>query len=636
MRTKVGAAAFVLIGVGATSVGALNAVNMLGSDTMNLLTKDVIANCPTPPGLPINYVGTGSGNGETNMKGTFLGTPAATGPQTAASMSRFLKAGTAAAPLSCAVNGGKTAAGLAVALDGVSIVANAANAPASCGGTAQTGKVLNLTGGGTYVAADAFDFIRVAWFGIHHDKTGTCGDSVRTTLLSQYGNIFDSATCPNPGTCATGIRHLWRRDDPSGTTDTFTTLVGGGAAVGTFCNVNGGLTTTNGQVLGAVAKNGNDFQDNDPIRTPCTGNGFTGGEQVCGDAGQGHMGTLGVVLTVYLPDTRDVPATSTYAKLCRNGAANILTQATKPAYSGLCPGGGLSVGGKCFHPVVQDPVTLLDTPNCLVANTATGTGGGTRCPLTLLPAGGSITDCRGANLWIRDAAGNLAVDDTVPAQVAATPNPSLGNGPAGKFYLGAFYRLHTTTKQPNAVGTGLCTSPSSSTEQIGCLASEADPCTLGFAGRSAADGANATALNVGGVLNDVAHIQNLITIGPYNPPTNTATYPLARKLFYSSMVGFGANPAFAGSGITGDELALAKCYVDPTVVDSTGAGGIKAHIITSNGFVLMPAGALCVDFHEENPLVDATHPDPDKAGCASGVAAVDSCTFNPAGIPTAE
>jgi hypothetical protein len=41
-------------------------------------------------------------------------------------------------------------------------------------------------------------------------------------------------------------------------------------------------------------------------------------------------------------------------------------------------------------------VTGLDTPNCLVANTATGTGGGVRCPLTLLPTGGTTTDCRGA------------------------------------------------------------------------------------------------------------------------------------------------------------------------------------------------------------------------------------------------
>jgi hypothetical protein len=547
-------------------------------------------------------------------------------------MSRFLTAGTAAAPVTCAVNGGKTAAGLAVALDGVAVVANKTNAT-GCGGVGKAGRVINLTGGGTYTATDAFDFMRVAWFGIHADGTGTCGDTVRTSMLSKYSNFYDIA-CTDPVGCPTGIRHLWRRDDPSGTTDTFVALVGGGAAIGKFCNVNGGLTTGNGQVLGGTAKNGFDFQDNDPIRTPCTGKGFADGEQVCGDAAQGHMGTLGMVLTVYIPDTKDVPSTSTYAKLCRNGSSNVLTQATKSSYSGLCPGGGLSVGGKCFHPVVLDPATGLDTPNCLVGNTATGTGGGTRCPLTLLPSGGTVTDCRGANLWIRNADKNLAVDSSVPAQVAAAPNPTSGNGPAGKFFLGAYYRIHTTTKQPNAVGTGLCVSPGSATEQIGCLASEADPCTLGFAGRSAADGANAAALDVGGVVNSIGSIRLLISDGAYNDPPgqHLTTYPLARKLFFSSMIGFVPNPSFAGSGITGDELALAKCYSDPAVMDSSGNPLVKNNIVTSNGFITMPSGATCVDFQEQLAIAPSGTNDPDKFGCNSGVAPVSACNFTIPGL----
>ena len=115
-------------------------------------------------------------------------------------------------------------------------------------------------------------------------------------------------------------------------------MIGGGAATGKFCNVNGGKDTTNGQVLGGVAKNGTDFHDNDPVRVTCAGLGIgvTGGEQVCGDASQpppwgavgkclrnpavaclinahcasgdicSRIGTLGAVLTVFVPNASDV------------------------------------------------------------------------------------------------------------------------------------------------------------------------------------------------------------------------------------------------------------------------------------------------------------------------------------------
>jgi hypothetical protein len=596
MRTKIAAATLVLIGAGATTVAALDPpINMRGSDTLFLMSKDVITNCSG--GLGIAYQGTGSGNGESGMLNTCKGVGAVPDLQTTAPMSRFMNG--AAATGACGCNSGTTAAGLAVALDGVAVVANGVNAPTSCGGVASTGKTITLSAGGTYTAADAFDFLRVAFYGIHHDGTGTCGDDVRKSLLANYANFF-SAACPS-GTagCPTGVRHLWRRDDPSGTTDTFNTLIGGGAATGKFCNVNGGLTVTNGQVLGGTAKNGFDFQDNDPIRVACSGNGLTAGEQLCGDAAQGHLGTLGMLLTVFVPETSDVPATETFpVGVCTPGVVASLP-ATKSTYTGVCPAGNPSFGGKCFSSMFRNADGSLNA-NCIQV---IGTG---RCP-TLTPAG---VDCRGANLWLRHPDGSLAIDTSIAASKTAPPVP-----PAGRFYLGAFYKMHVTTKQAN--GTGLCTRPSS-TEQIGCLSSIADPCTMGYAGRSASDVAPAVALDVGGVPDSNAAIQNLVLNGPFNNPpgSNLTTYPLARKLYFNSMIGF--------SHVTGQELAMAKCYSDDAFMDS--AAGTPPHIIANNGFVQLPLvggrRALCEDFDE------VAH------GCTgAGATNTNSCATNPAGIP---
>jgi hypothetical protein len=606
MRTKIAASIFLLMGGGVSAVGALSNINMLGSDTINLLTKDVINNCPGATG--ITYLGTGSGNGESKMTATAAGTATAPDQQTAAPMSRFLN-GTAVAA-TCSVNGGSTASGLVVALDGIALVANGTNAAVSCGGVAFN-KPITVAGadcpgcsGGTYTPADAFDFMRVAWYGIHHnDPTGAtpdCNSDVRKTLLSNYGNIFQNACPSGTGGCPAGVRHLWRRDDASGTTDTFNTLIGGGAATGKFCNVNGGLTTGNGQVLGGTAKYGFDFQDNDPVRTTCSGNGLTVGEQVCGDAAQGHLHTLGMLLTIFIPDTKDVPAAQTYSVgACTAGVVAALP-ATKSTYSGVCPAGNPSFGGKCFSSMFRNPDSTLNA-NC---TQVTGTG---RCP-TLTPAG---TDCRGANLWLRKPDGSLAIDTSFGPSLTAAPTAP-PNGAVGRFFLGAFYRIHAGTKETN--GTGTCTAAASATEQIGCLASIADPCTIGFAGRSSTDVPPAVALDVGGVVNDVAHIQNLIALGPF--PTSPTTYPLARKLYFNSMIGW--------SAVTGQELELAKCYTNDALMDS--ATTVPHQIIATEGFVQLPVGpsgtrARCEDFNEVTK------------GCTGATTNSNACAANPAPLP---
>lgn len=336
MRMRLATATFLLVGAGSAAVGALD---MLGSDTMNQLTKDVITNCPGAAG--INYLGTGSGNGEGAMAGT------AVGHQVTSPMSRFLQAGN-----TCKVNNGATAEGLVVALDGVTVAANTANS-SGCGGVAFT-KPITVTadrsvGAGficpgcsaatppavytpTAISASVgawADYLRVLFMGVHHDaaQTRDCDSDVRRELVEHYTALFEGS-CTG-GSC-TKLHHLWRRDDASGTTDTFTNLLGG--AINKLCNV--------GNTIPASTPNGfADFLDNDPIRVPCDGKGGGVGEQVCGTAlppsDKSKVGTLGLLLPVFPPDTKDVPAAELYPTAVCTTGANQLLEAPKATFTGL-------------------------------------------------------------------------------------------------------------------------------------------------------------------------------------------------------------------------------------------------------------------------------------------------------------
>ena len=191
----------------------------------------------------------------------------------------------------------------------------------------------------------------------------------------------------------------------------------------------------------------------------------------------------------------------------------------RSTYLGFCPSGGESFGSKCFHGAIRNQDNSLN-PNCVVGVTAT------RCPL-LTPSG---TECRGANLWLRKPSGDpntaLVIDKSFPP-AHTQPGPSAG----GRYYLGAFYRIHVTAR--TSQGTGFCARPSS-TEQIGCLSSIASPCSMGLASRTAADIPPAVALNVNNVPADHKHIQNLVQPDPADP----GVYPFAHKLYLNTLIGF--------------------------------------------------------------------------------------------------
>jgi hypothetical protein len=173
----------------------------------------------------------------------------------------------------------------------------------------------------------------------------------------------------------------------------------------------------------------------------------------------------------------------------------------------------------------------------------------------------------------------------------------------------AFYRIHSnglgltavpnrnltlTQIPPNFSGLSLC-QEQDATRQIACLVQYASTCSYGYAGREAGDSTvsvTAEPFAVGGVSPTIVNIQKLISGG--------LPYPLARRLYYNTLIGFGTSPLVNPNGAaTSYETAqfnLYKCMAD---IVSPRDSGIAASIaaLDTAGFVELPASQP-----------DATHP----------------------------
>jgi len=238
MKKSLMVATFLAAGGGAVGVSAGNPASFKGSDTLFDFTNAMIAACPgTQLGSPVlAYAGTGSGNGEKAMLA---------GTQQIAPMSRFMNknacTGTSSSPT--------TSQGLVVGLDGVSIVGSKStytstacngdsNANCAPGFEANTGAAFDTTPIAGYTFADWRDVLRVLLAGFDHGNTGTnaaaiaardCNSATRVALANTYGSLFEN-NCTAPagdqtGGVCTQIRHIYRRDDFSGTTDTMVGLL---------------------------------------------------------------------------------------------------------------------------------------------------------------------------------------------------------------------------------------------------------------------------------------------------------------------------------------------------------------------------------------------------------------------------
>jgi hypothetical protein len=770
MKKSLMIATFLVVGAGAAGVGADigTTANLKGSDTLFDITTAMLLNCPgaVPP-----YQGTGSGNGESAMiKGT----------QAVAPMSRFLSnkvcAGAAGVPEAGVPDAGPaTAQGIVIALDGVSVVGSkntfgAAISPVD-GGVAcengdpntacdpdagvNTGAAYNTTitldsscGGGSYTFNGWRDLLRVLFAGLDNTPaaTGTgapawaardCNSCVRQTIANHYGNFFEGSCSPQSGdvvndagnpvantnTPCSFIRHVFRRDDFSGTTDTVVGLLNlpsvvtpettvtvfpGGVSTpvlqhtgaNPFCNavrpgfvfpqsatspepttlqspdstwdptsrnvgtgfcqpvcttgnscVNGACVPSPAQcappcAAGSICSGGvcvarsacappgclieasvyrSTMQDNDPIRRTCAGAGNIPGapaEDVCSNSGD-----LGLVLPMNdVPENGGTNGTSNAdrynATPCAGGA--ILSAAAPDVYDAItqskiiCARGALCPAGDI----------CLNTGACLVP---------TRAPV------GTETGAQASCLASKVSFSGLPISSRqVPAVHAALPNKDKRAfnqhlykqvGTAGAYQVnafatplavtGAYYRIHTNhSLEPvvNAQDGGplpeedggveesrVCQHPDM-TDQIGCLV-EASPCSIGYAGRGAANNAVNDNLSTNAIkINKQDPIELCITGN--DAGITGFTYPLARKLYLNTIRGF--------ANISGPELQLAGCETDlaqsapPFTVATppglmTDAGATSAPTF---GFINIPGYVnggepYCEDFNE-NMLCSVT------------------------------
>src|SRR5262245_40725280 len=329
MRTRkfLAGAAF-LVGVGAAAQANAQ-LNLKGSDTLEDVAKDAI----TASGVSnITYIGGGSGGGQAAMTAT-------TPTQQIAPMSRQLN-GTACTALGATIGqeliGLDGIAVVAANQTGGDSDAQSAATTDDCNDNITGGLVLNVPGctandgcdaSSNYTFSDWKDVLAMVYGGQNHNKqcggdTGTpstngnlcttnsqcgtggtcaaippiqpagaaspnardprkvnCNSSVRRTLVDNWGSLFSNGT--GAGACRSGQgtnrRHAFRRDDPSGTTDTFVTLIGmaaippytttfdatlllprpdSKATANAFCNAGDAL----------MNKGDSDYLDLDPIR----------------------------------------------------------------------------------------------------------------------------------------------------------------------------------------------------------------------------------------------------------------------------------------------------------------------------------------------------------------------------------
>jgi hypothetical protein len=574
MRTTMALAAFCAVGAGGAVVGANSDVAMKGSDTLEDVTQEILASCGIPTST--TYIGGGSSAGEAALINAASGSTA----QTIAPMSRFLRGSpNGGNPTGvCKHSGGpSTSEALAFALDGMAITADGTSA-SGCGGLAASGSFSfgdeNGDGttdfGGTYTlkagagGAAWRDALRLLYGGQPNDVAGNnltanpkqCNSDARRALAKNWNALFEGECA----TCTDGIRHLWRRGDRSGTTDTFLSLVNLASmpAVGT------NVTPTNSPFC-----NGGDFDDADPIRVGCSNDPTTAAhaEQVCGPDAPGgvpNLGNLGLLLPIFVPEGVGLSTADLYPSTpCTQG---VFKYAAVPSGTTICPNGVPPVAAKCLAPVIRTGSTGAFTYNfsCLSNRTR--------------PAGS--VDGRQYNLVLRNSAGAIRRDSS------------------SRQVTGAFYRIHTTASL-----SGVTCDEDTATKQIGCL-TKASPCSIGFAGMEAIDPAVVNPAPIGvpvnGIAPTTATVQALVLT-----PSTADDYPLSRKLYLSTMLGF--------ENVTGHERSLVECFStrNPHVDNA----------VAATGFVPLPTGfgVGCEDFNDTT------------CGAATNV---NACANNPSPIPT--
>ncbi|HLK93024.1 MAG TPA: hypothetical protein VKZ18_24230 [Polyangia bacterium] len=627
-----------------------------GSTALFDVTQTVIAACGTAfsdfNSLGIRYLGASSGNGAANLffdmqqvvpMGRALAQPelctaaAPASPGLAESLLIGLDATAVVAnqTTSCAsgmtgANGLGAATAFAVTSDGTP----SGGAPATCPGCDPSDNyTFGDASGALYAGQPSLDALAVLYFGLTHDGGYDCASPVRRSLIRNWKNLFAADCAAGDAVCSGGLRHAWRLGD---LTDGTYSLVGlldpPGKGIGSLPTAPSGVQTrksnpfcnsNDAQTAGATVISfggASDFADLDPIRTTCAA-----GDGVCepfkfGATNGAFTGDLGVVQVILLPDTATALASDFYPQVpCTSSCTLVSPIKGNQIPVGLrCPGGTTTIGGACLLPYAGTAAS--PDPRCFSSQT-------TRCAGT-----SGRPDGRMYNLVTVVNALQIppAQRVTTPFGVALDANKRL--------LWGSFYRIHAhapaagNVPDPSVGATGICQQGDDSA-QMGCLV-DADPCSVGYTSRAAAasfPGLGAPPVPLGAPLKALA-IDGLAPFSPASvsadpdlplenllqPPGTAPLYPLARRMYLSTLTGFG--------NLLGGEKELAQCFGDNAIVGPA---------MTSHRFVAVPGGVQCLDYPEESPTT-ATPPDNIQgsgnvafAGCNLGLAGQNACAASP-------
>jgi hypothetical protein len=686
MRKSIAIATFVAVGASATTVAALPNPYQ-GSDTLfNVTTQAIAAAKLTPTGA---YVGGGSGNAAAAMSNASL----AAATQQTGPMSRMMKS---EAKVCNGFNGGasgstaENASGIVIGLDAVDVLsATNAGGASACNGTADnSGTGLQHSGGTAFSkgsTGQTWKWVLALVYGgldLSNSSAGQdCNSTARHNLVANWSNLFQNG-CANgaASVCGTGtapngaLWHAYRRDDTSGTSDVFASILGlspstsnssvNGFGASPYCNAMnwdngsgnancgqgahdqftgpGGIvdpqSACNGATCGAagsgnhrqpppgtwgtnpnassVGSNAWDvlptqFQDNDPIRRPCIGT-TTNNPNRAGEEVCNIDGALGLVLP--MADSDWIPKGNLGPQFPTNACTTFVVGKAAQVFTCANRGAGTKHSAECPNGDSLFGTGCL-TPIDSVNNTSQCVATKSTVAALQVRSLGS-PDGRIYNVQFRDG---TTTDGSVGyAQYAIA---SLGTTTD---FAGAYNRIH----QVETLNGGSACQLEDMTDQIGCLA-QADPCSIGYAG----DGSKIWYTHTGACAANTAAGKpcptasgaDAMRVAEVYPNTTTVQalgkageYQFSRKLYFNSLVGFGNVAVTAGDPTATDELTLAKFEATPSDINP---------ILQANDFFTLgpssPAGTdtqFCEDFNEQTICGAATN----NNGCAG----------NPAGIPT--
>jgi len=347
------------------------------------------------------------------------------------------------------------------------------------------------------------------------------------------------------------------------------------------------------------------YQDNDPIRRPCIGatvkNTGIAGEQICN-----IDNNLGLVLPINASDwllslstpLKQYPTNNCTGAFVLGAPPTVFTCAPSGVtHSGECPNGDSLFAGGCLVPIDS----TNDTSQCL-SNSTNVTAIQVRTNL----ANGGNPDGRIYNITMRD--GSVSNNGTLPFLQYNIAALSTAANPVTVDFWGGSGRIHST--QTILPGTAVPCQEVDVDDAIGCI-TQADPCSIGFSGDNAKTWNQRSPITAASPGTDAARLDEIYPV----PATvqllgQAGEYQFARKLYFSSFIGFQniPNNSTSGTGTGASELYLANWEATDSNINPLLSSNGFFTFDTSGGPQYSPGGAgttglgaqFCEDFNESN------------------------------------